>query len=191
MVHKFDVSQRSKLDNPERRRLLPPDETLKKLGLKTGETIADIGCGIGYFTIPAARIVGPSGRVYALDISDEMLVQVHEGKKSNNLTNIETVKTTEYDLKLESGLISFGFICNVLHEIDEFSRFVDEIKRLLKDQGTFALIEWEKKVSSTGPPIEHRIDKESMITRLIEQGFKLIDCQNISEEYYSLIMEKR
>lgn len=191
MTHKFDISQRSKLDNSERRRMLPPEETLLKLGLKAGEIMADIGCGIGYFTIPAGRIVGTQGTVYALDISDEMLQEIDETKKRNDLTNIETVKSAEYDLRLNNTSVSFAFTSNVLHEIEDLGRFIDEIGRILVDKGRLAVIEWEKKASTIGPPIGHRIDKEQLISRLAEHGFRLIDCQRIGEEYYSIIMEKR
>jgi ubiquinone/menaquinone biosynthesis C-methylase UbiE len=192
VTHQFDISQKNKLDNPERRRTLPPEETLKKLGLKTGEIMADIGCGIGYFTFPAGRIVGPGGMVYAMDITDEMLQQVEVGKKHNKLTNIETVKTAEYDLKLESGSVSFAFICNVLHEIEDLGPFIGEIKRILKDKGRLVVIEWEKQVLQriSGPPLEHRLDKEKLMSRLMEYGFKRIDCQHIGDQYYSMIMEK-
>ena len=76
MTHKFKVSEKQKLDNPERRAFLPPEETLRKLGLQPGEIMADIGCGIGYFTFPAASIVGPNVKVFALDVAPEMLAEV-------------------------------------------------------------------------------------------------------------------
>jgi ubiquinone/menaquinone biosynthesis C-methylase UbiE len=192
MTHKFDISRRTRLDNPERRRTLPPEETLKKLGLKAGEIMADIGCGIGYFTFPASRIVGDKGKVYAMDITDEMLQEIEAGKKNYNLTHVETVKTAEYDLKLESSLVSFAFICNVLHEVEDLDRLIGEIRRILTAEGHLVVIEWDKdNQGSMGPPVEHRVDKEQLIARLVEHGFKLIDCQKIGEEYYSLIMEKR
>lgn len=73
MKKTFDVKNMHKLDNPKRRELLPPDQTLRKLGIKEGEIIADIGCGIGYFTLPASKMVGEKGKIYAMDISAEML----------------------------------------------------------------------------------------------------------------------
>ena len=190
MAHKFDVSKRNKLDNPERRAMLPPEETLRKLGLKAGEVMADIGCGIGYFPIPAGQIVGSKGKVFALDIADEMLDEVNEVKKLNHLNNIETVKVAEYDLKLEDGLITVGFTCNVLHEIEDLGRFSDEIYRILAAKGRLLVIEWEKKVSNFGPPIDHQIDKAELISIFKKHGFEIIDCQSIAEEYYSIILGK-
>jgi ubiquinone/menaquinone biosynthesis C-methylase UbiE len=189
MAHKFDILKRDKLDNPERRKVLPPEETLRQLGLKPGEIMADIGCGIGYFTIPAGQIVGPAGKVFALDIADEMLQEVNEAKKSSHLNNIETVKTAEYDLALQSHSITFAFTCNVLHEIADLDPYIAEIRRILVEKGRLVVIEWEKKASEMGPPIDHRIDKVTLMALFTKNGFKTIDCQNIGKEYYSIRLE--
>jgi ubiquinone/menaquinone biosynthesis C-methylase UbiE len=190
LTHKFEVSKKNKLDNPQRRMMLPPEETLRKLGLKEEAIMADIGCGIGYFTIPAGQIVGMKGKVYALDIDEEMVREVDETKKSNNLTNIETMKVAEYDLKLTDASVSFAFTCNVLHEIGDLDRFGEEIKRIMADKGRLAVIEWEKRISNLGPPIEHRLDKAELIALFKKHQFEILDCQNIREEHYSIIMEK-
>ena len=77
MSHKFDAKNKHKLDNETRRKMLPPEQTLLSLGLKEGDIMADIGCGIGYFAVPASKIVGKSGKVFAMDILPEMLEEVH------------------------------------------------------------------------------------------------------------------
>lgn len=77
-MHKFNPENKGKLDNPERRKLLPPEEVLLELGLKKGQNMADIGCGIGYFTIPAGEIVGREAKVYGVDILEEMLRELDQ-----------------------------------------------------------------------------------------------------------------
>src|SRR5471030_208350 len=103
MTHKFDAKNKHKLDNEKRRELLPPKETLIKLGLHEGDIMADIGCGIGYFTIPAAKIVGGSGNIFAMDILPEMLQDVEMKIKEKNISNIKTILTEENDFKLEDN----------------------------------------------------------------------------------------
>ena len=163
MTHKFDAKYKHKLDNEKRRELLPPDETLIKLGLHEGDVVADIGCGIGYFTIPASKIVGDSGNIFALDISPEMLQDVGIKIKSNNISNIEIILTEENDLKLENNKITFAFISTVLHEADEAENFLKEIKRIISPKGKIAIVEWQKINSDFGPPIDHRLDKMDLI----------------------------
>ena len=103
MTHKFDAKNKHKLDNEKRRDLLPPEQTLIRLGLHEGDIMADIGCGIGYFSIPASKIVGDSGKIFALDILPEMLQDVEMKIKDNDTLNIEIILTEENDLKLEDN----------------------------------------------------------------------------------------
>ena len=93
MAHKFDIKNMKKLDSPQRRKLMPPKITLLELGLKKGNIVADIGCGIGYFTIPAAEIVSPNP-VFALDSSQEMLDYMME---NNTCENVKPIKTNTYN----------------------------------------------------------------------------------------------
>ncbi|MGE5629493.1 MAG: class I SAM-dependent methyltransferase [Caulobacteraceae bacterium] len=129
-MHKFDANNRNKLDNPKRREFLPPYEILKKLGLQEGDIIADIGCGIGYFSIPAADIVGLKGIVYAMDIELEMIEETERRAEGNVMANIRSIVTDEYDLKVGDSTVSFAFACLVLHEVEDRARFTNEAKRI-------------------------------------------------------------
>lgn len=190
MTHKFDAKNKHKLDNEKRRELLPPDETLIKLGLHEGDVMADIGCGIGYFTIPASKIVGDSGNIFAMDISPEMLQDVGIKIKSTTISNIEIILTEENDLKLEDNKITFAFISAVLHEADEKENFLKEIKRIISPKGKIAIVEWQKINSDFGPPIDHRLDKMDLIKVLDTVGFSNISTIDIGENFYGLIAEK-
>jgi len=190
MTHKFDAKNKHKLDNEKRRELLPPDETLIKLGLHEGDVMADIGCGIGYFTIPASKIAGDSGNIFALDISPEMLQDVGIKIKNNNISNIEIILTEENDLKLEDNKITFAFISTVLHEAHEKENFLNEIKRIISPKGRIAIVEWQKINSDFGPPIDHRLDKMDLIKVLDTVGFSNISTIDIGENFYGIIAEK-
>ena len=190
MTHKFDAKNKHKLDNEKRRELLPPEETLIKLGLHEGDVMADIGCGIGYFTVPASKIVGDNGNVFAMDILPEMLQDVGKKIKDNNISNIEILLTEENDLKLEDNKITFAFISTVLHEANEKEKFINEIKRILSPKGRIAIIEWQKINSEFGPPIEHRLDKVDLIKILNSLEFSNISTIDIGENFYGLIAQK-
>ena len=184
MSHKFDVSERHKLDNPQRREMLPPLETLQNLGLQAGDMMADIGCGIGYFTFPAASIVGSQGKVFGLDIAPEMIAEVEAEKTRNGINNIETICVDEQDLKLNSGSTTFALISNVLHEVENLDRYITEIRRILLVGGKLAVIEWEKKESVLGPPLSHRLDKLDLEKKLVHQGFKDVQNRSLRDEFY-------
>lgn len=189
-MHKFDVKNRNKLDNPKRREMLPPEETLIRLGLHKGDVMADIGCGIGYFTIPAAEIVGKDGQVFAMDISPEMLSEVEIKVKDNNISNVKTILTGENDFKLEADKITIAFISTVLHEIEDKEKFLIGIKKLLLSKGRIAIVEWEKVRGEFGPPSEERLDKTDLEKILRKLGFSNISTISIGENFYGLIVQK-
>lgn len=191
MAHKFNPKEYWKLERPERKKKLPPMETLKRLGLKENDIFIDIGCGIGYFTIPAIEIVGPGGRVYGLDTSTEMLEELKRRLHNNGLENVELIKTAEYDFGLERNSASFAFMSTVLHEVNDKERMLENVNEILIQKGRIAIIEWEKKESSLGPPKEHRIDKEYVKRVLQCSGFDLMEVLSIGSEFYAIVGEKK
>lgn len=190
MSSKFNADNRHKLDNPQRREMLPPGKTLQTLGLKEGNLVADIGCGIGYFSIPAAEIIGETGLVFGLDLSVEMIEDLDHKIETNNLQNIRTVITSENDLKLGDESIDFAFLANVLHELDEIPPMLREVKRILKDEGKIVVLEWKKEESDYGPPVEHRLADEAVVSLLQEFGFKNIEQLDIEQHFYAVRGQK-
>ncbi|MEO1816024.1 MAG: methyltransferase domain-containing protein [Acetobacterium sp.] len=189
MIHKFNPINKNKLDNEWRRENLPPVETLEKLGLKAGDIFADIGCGIGYFTIPAAQMIGDNS-AYALDTSPEMLAEVELRSKAAGVKNIETLKTAELDLLIPDESVSFGLMVNVIHEIVDKNQFLEEISRIIKPGGKLAVIDWEKAETEMGPPIDHRIAKEDVVSMLEELGFYWQQTLSFTENFYGLVLVK-
>lgn len=188
-THKFHVKNKGKLDSESRRKILPPEKTLISLGLHEGDIMADIGCGIGYFTIPASMLVGNSGKILAMDISPEMLKEVQMKIEENNISNIETVITEENDLKIENDKVSFAFISFVLHESDNRENFLKEIKRIISPKGRIAIIEWKKVNSEFGPPADHRLDEVVSVELLHNTGFTNISSVDVDENFYALVGE--
>lgn len=184
MAEKFDVNQRHKLDNPRRREMLPPEEVLGLFDLNAGSVLADIGCGIGYFTFPAARILGPNGKVYGLDVSETMLEDLRSKQQQEGIANIETRLTGEYDMRLAAESVDVGLVCNVIHEIEDRDRFLKEILRILKPEGRLIIIEWRKQPGTWGPPVEERIPEPEMVGQLTGNGFVNITTQPLKAEFY-------
>jgi len=188
MVHKFNPENRHKLDNSERRELLPPEETLYRLGLQKGDIMADIGCGIGYFTLPAAKIVGSQGKVYGLDTAAEMIEDAQG--KIGYLTNVELLQVQESDFILDNQTMSYAFICLVVHEVEDRLVFFREVARLLKPTGKIVIIEWVKKHSVMGPPMEHRLDEDEVADLLRLCSFNNIQQIDVNSEMYAVIGER-
>jgi ubiquinone/menaquinone biosynthesis C-methylase UbiE len=187
MTHKFDIKNKHKLDNEIRRKMLPPSDTLIKLGLKKDDIVADIGCGIGYFSIPAYEIVGERGKVFAVDILSEMLKEVGEKLKEKNISNVQCVKINGSNLNIEDEIMTYVFMCNVLHEVDNPKMLLNEIMRVMKSEANIVIVEWEKVDSKIGPPVGHRLDKKEVEKILEESNFKNINHVSLSENFYAVI----
>lgn len=187
MSHKFNLESKQKLDNPERRKLLPPEETLCRLGLDEGTVVADIGCGIGYFTLSAARIVGRQGKVFALDILAEMLEIVKEKTIEHHLTNVELVQVKENDFILAEKTIEYALACLVVHEAENPMDFFREVYRILQTGGRLAIIEWIKQESKVGPPIDHRLDDTALEDLLHQCGYANTEKITLNSEMYGII----
>lgn len=188
-MHKFSPENKSKLDNEWRRRVLPPAKIIESLGLEKKDIVADIGCGIGYFTIPTAELVALN-KVYALDISEKMLAEVERRAQIANVENIVTIRSQEYDLKLPDSSVSFGLLVNVIHEVDNKERILAEISRILKPEGKLAIVDWEKTGMEYGPPVDDRISREEVKQLLGSTGFKIHFEQGYDSIFYGITAVK-
>jgi len=106
--------------------------------VKEGQTFLDYGCGTGSFTIPAARIVSTSGKVYALDYFPRQLEIVNEKAKKEGLANIETI-LSDSKTGLEDECIDVIWVCDVLHELKERRAVLEELHRVLRRDGVLAI----------------------------------------------------
>lgn len=172
MPNVFDPRNLQRLDNPDRRKLIPPHDTLVLVGLTEGSTFVDIGAGAGYFTLPAAQITGPSGRVVAADLSNEMLDHL-KARAEEQGVNIETVLTPPDSLPLADQIADMTFMAFVFHELDDRSNYLAELKRITKPAGSLAIIDWAKVDSPMGPPVDHRVDIKEAIREIAAAGFRI------------------
>jgi len=105
-------AQASQSRSEERRVAEMKTRVVALLGLKTGDTAADIGCGDGFYTIPLARFLGPSAKVYAEDISDGQLSKQKQRLAEEGLRNVEVVKGAADDPKLPRESLDGALIAN-------------------------------------------------------------------------------
>jgi ubiquinone/menaquinone biosynthesis C-methylase UbiE len=178
------------LEDPGRDEWQKPDAVLAHLDLKPGETIADIGAGSGYFTLRLARAVGPGGRVYAVDIDQEMLEYIQQRARRERLSNIQTVLAGPHDPKLPASSLDLVFICDTLHHISDREKYYPLLARGLKPGGRFVNVDFHKRPLPIGPPVEMKIAKSAWIEEAKPAGFHLVNEFDFLPYQYFLVFQR-
>ena len=152
-----------------------PDRVLADLGLHAGMTVADVGCGKGYFTFRLAPVVGERGRVYAADIDKEALADLGKKIAKEKLGNIEIVQSEATNTKLTADSCDVALICNVIHEATPSDRpaLVQDVARALKQNGCLYLIDWKKSHDVTFDPYEKLIPRDDLLKLAADAGLTL------------------
>ena len=165
----------------------------KELELCEGDVFLDLGCGAGDYAMAAAKIVGDSGRVYALDRWEEVAKALSDKAKTNGLHNITALQSDiASKLPLEDKTIDTCLIAQVLHGInspENTRNLIMEISRVLKPGGRLAILEMKKEDFGFGPPMHVRLLPEEVENITAQYGFKKINVVNF--EYSYLIQLKK
>ncbi|MCK4352266.1 class I SAM-dependent methyltransferase [candidate division WOR-3 bacterium] len=113
---------------------------LKEIGIKREQIVLDFGCGAGHYTIPAAKVVGKKGKIYALDKDAENLAKLIKIAKSKGIKNIEIVKTSgELKIPIKDKSVDVVLLYDVLHYIDNRKKIYDEVYKVLKIGGLLSI----------------------------------------------------
>lgn len=174
-----------KLDNPKRVAELNPSGTLKRIGLKDGDVFCDIGAGTGIFTFEAAEQT--KADIYAVEISREMLGILQSKKQERNAENIILKENVQ---AVPSASCRMVLLCTVLHELRDPENMVSEVKRILISDGVFAVIEFHKRQTSMGPPLELRMSPAQVEDQLLRHGFDKTNYFELGENLYTLVFSK-
>lgn len=116
---------------------LPRKRILEEVDIKPGFHILDYGCGPGSYSIVAAKLVGPTGKVYALDIQPLAIKRVESAASKKGLTNIETIQS-DCATDLEDESIDVVLLCDILHDLSEPNAVLKELHRVLKPDGVLS-----------------------------------------------------
>lgn len=168
---------------PERAETLDPFRVMSHCPVNPRDTVADIGCGPGYFTLPLAKYL-IYGKVFALDASDEMIQACQERVNQARLGNVEVVKCEAYKFPVEAGIADGLFISVTLHHPEDRVRFLTAAKEMLKPGGWCFIVEWQKKETESGPPQQVRITTEELRQIAKDSGFKFQSSLNLNSDYF-------
>ncbi len=177
------------LESPSRQEWQKPDQVVERLQLKSGQRVAEIGSGSGYFVVRFARAVGETGKVYAADIDSDMLNYLKWRAGKEELANIELVEATPDDPKLAGSSVDMVFICNTIHHIDNRDRYYPNISRALREGGRMVIVDFYKRPLPVGPSPRMKIARRDMIEEIEQAGFHLVEEYDFLPHQYFLVFE--
>jgi len=182
------------LDRPERDFEESTKQATKLLGLTPGMVVADIGAGSGYFTLPMARLVGPGGRVYAVDIQPRMLEIIAkklQKQKKDRLDNVTLILGEETDPKLPAESIDVALMVDVYHELHQPQAVLKAIRTALKPTGKLILLEYRAEDPTVPIQTLHKMSVATAKLEVEHEGFTLAQVKKDLPWQHLLIFTKR
>ena len=152
-------------------------ELFKALGIVEGSTVADIGAGTGFLTVRLAAAVGPSGRVYAVDIAPDALKTLSARVAKAGLSQVQVVTSTEDDPNLPPSALDAVVMINTYHEIGKPDVVLGHVFKSLKPSGRLALYEPSPKTTgeSRADQVSHHVlDPGIIVAELKSAGFEVV-----------------
>ncbi|OGO00015.1 MAG: hypothetical protein A2Y58_04725 [Chloroflexi bacterium RBG_13_51_52] len=173
-------------DDPERRKWQDPEAVLSGIGLKPGLIFVDIGCGSGFFALPAARMVGKNGKVYGLDANPAFIADVKEQADKEGLKNLYLSSGRAEETIICKHCADIVFFGIALHDFQDPSKVLENARSILKPIGKMVNLDWKKEEMALGPPAHIRFDVNKA-SRLIENAGFTIESVEDSGLYHYLI----
>jgi ubiquinone/menaquinone biosynthesis C-methylase UbiE len=147
---------------------------LANLGVKPGMTVCDMGCGNGFYSIQLGKMVGPEGRVLAVDVQPQMLEMLKERAAEAGLENIEPILGQLHDPKLPAGKLDLILMVDVYHEFSHPEHMLAAMRQSLAPGGVIVLTEY--RAEDPNVPIKplHKMSKRQIMKEFTPNGFKLV-----------------
>jgi len=186
---KFDPGKLAKLNDPKRLKILNPEVVWAKADLKDPEVLVDIGAGTGFFALPFSRKM-KMGKVYACDISEELVAWMENNLPVESRGRIIPLKMEESSVPLPDGIADLVYMINLHHELEEPGMVIKESLRLLRDGGKLMIIDWKKEETPEGPPLAIRVTEEIIESQMLECGLTNIEKHAVLPYHTFLLGEK-
>jgi len=185
-MSKFDPDHADHLDSKERRERLAPDDIFSLLDIEKYETVLDLGAGTGFLTFPISERL-MDGKVYAVDVQEEMLKKLKNKCQELGCKNIEILQNEEGNIPIKDAEIDKAFLINVLHEIEDETT-LEELYRVMKKDSRICVLDWDKEGgTNNGPPFHERFSLEAAMELLMGYDFEVIGSGKKDDHFYILL----
>ena len=176
-------------EEPERAAWQKPEQVVKALGIRAGQTVCDIGAGPGYWSLRISKIVGAAGHVYAEDVDARILDALRERIEKAHATNITPVLGLAGDPLLPAVACDLILVVDTYHHFPDRPAYLRGLISRLAPGGRIANIDFQKKETPVGPPLEHRVAREEFLRDATAAGLKIVAEHDFLENQYFLVLE--
>ncbi len=187
----WGMEQLKRLEHPDRARVMPPEVVLAHLNAGAGSRVADVGAGLGWLTFPLAVAVGASGRVLAIDPSEDGVAAIRERAKREGLGQIEALVAAAEDTGLADETVDSVVWHTMYHDVADRPAALGEMRRILKPGGRWVIVDWIKEEMESGPPLQVRMSAEEVEAEVTRAGFAVVDTWSGGPVTWGLTVEKR
>lgn len=182
------------MEAPDRSSWQKPEAVLQALALRPGERVADIGAGTGYFAVPIAEAVGPSGRVYAVDVARQMIDYLSDRIRRERIGNIAPILAPSNNPTLPAKGVDTVLIVNTYHHLDDRASYLAHLDKALAPGGRIVIIDFvprPREERGFGPPLGMQLSRETVDDELSQAGFIPAEVHDFLPEQYFVEYRRR
>jgi predicted methyltransferase len=155
-------------EDPKRAEKLQIDRVMDVLAMRKGSIVADVGAGSGWFTVRAARRVGPQGLVYAVEINEEYVNHIKSRAEKESISNIRAILGKEDDPLLPATSVDSILLLKTYHEFSKPLNMLRAMRKALRQDGLLGIID------RNGAGDDHGLDREAVVREASRAGFDLV-----------------
>jgi ubiquinone/menaquinone biosynthesis C-methylase UbiE len=173
-------------------KFIKPQDVVAQMGLKTGQIVADFGSGSGFYATAAAKIVGNTGTVHAIDVQQAKLTATFSAASQQGYKNVQVLQTNlDEPLKdIDEASCDAVIMASILHEAKNRAMILQNAHKILKTGGLLLAVEWTDGHTIFGPPMDKRIPESELEQELAKIGLHKVKSIPADMYHYAVVFKK-
>ncbi len=169
-----------------------PSICVSQFNVEPGMVCADLGSGTGAYTFELAHRVGPTGKVFALEVQKGLVDKLANECKQKHITNVTVIWDDVDDINgiaLKDSTIDRAIIANTLFQLDDIQKFATEVKRVLKQKGMALIVDWAESFGGIGPTPQQVVSQQRAQEIFEKVGLFTVKTINAGEHHYGFVVQ--
>ncbi|MHB8877574.1 MAG: class I SAM-dependent methyltransferase [Myxococcaceae bacterium] len=181
----------ARLEDPSRDEWQKPDEVVAALGLRAGQTVAELGAGPGYFSLRLSAAVGEAGHVFAVEVEPQIITVLRERVAASGRRNVSPVLGLPEDPLLPRAGCDVVLAVNAFHHFPDPTAYLRRVARALRPGGRLANIDFHDRETPVGPPLEQRVAREDFLAHAAAAGLDVVAEPAFLPHQYFVVLRAR